>query len=78
MPDQAAEYLLHRAAYYLWLSQIGRGPQFETKTAEKMAQQSMTDAEQARARNRMKPLNGQIRLELDNYGPAMREKPFTR
>ena len=38
----------------------------------------MTDAEQARARNRMKPLNGQIRLELDNYGPAMREKPFTR
>ena len=78
VPDQAAEYLLHRAAYYLWLSQIGRGPQFETKTAEKMAQQSMTDAEQARARNRMKPLNGQIRLELDNYGPAMREKPFTR
>lgn len=78
VPDQCADFLVHMAAYHLWLGNIGRGPQFETKTAEKLAQQNKQDAEELRERNRMKRLNGTIRLELDNYGPAMREKPFSR
>lgn len=78
VPDQASDFLVHMAAYHLWLGNIGRGPQFETKTAEKMAQQARNDAEQLRNQNRMKRLAGQVRLELDNYGPAMREKPFGR
>jgi len=78
VPDQCADFLIHMAAYHLWLGNIGRGPQFETKTAEKLAQQNKQDAEELRERNRMKRLNGQIRIELDNYGPAMREKPFSR
>jgi len=78
VPDQASDFLVHMAAYHLWLGNIGRGPQFETKTAEKMAQQARNDAEQLRNQNRMKRLTGQVRLELDNYGPAMREKPFGR
>lgn len=78
VPDQCADFLIHMAAYHLWLGNVGRGPQFETKTAEKMAQQNKQDAEELREKNRMKRLNGQIRIELDNYGPAMREKPFSR
>ena len=78
VPDQCADFLIHMAAYHLWLGNIGRGPQFETKTAEKLAQQNKQDAEELRERNRMKRLNGTVRLELDNYGPAMREKPFSR
>jgi len=78
VPAQASDFLVHMAAYHLWLGNIGRGPQFETKTAEKLAQQNKQDAEELRERNRMKRLTGTIRIELDNYGPAMREKPFSR
>lgn len=78
VPAQASDFLVHMAAYHLWLGNIGRGPQFETKTAEKLAQQNRQDAEELRERNRMKRLTGTIRIELDNYGPAMREKPFSR
>lgn len=78
VPDQCADFLIHMAAYHLWLGNVGRGPQFETKTAEKMAQANKQDADELREKNRMKRLNGQIRIELDNYGPAMREKPFSR